>query len=118
MLKTTSLRNLLKLVRFEFRRFGYRVDGEPIIKGRYVEFDYEPATGQAAFSQHAVQPCLRVFGVEEDMTLDTEIAIDTVITLGVSYKHVDSGGNGYTVRYEIKCLPFMNEPYLKRTTQF
>jgi hypothetical protein len=102
---TITLQAITKLARFEFRRFGFRADGQNVeyrtTTSTIIEFNAEPATGQAAFSQNRVNTYVRLWGNPKNNEIVTEEP-ELVVDLGVSYTHVNSGSNGYTVRYLIK----------------
>jgi hypothetical protein len=106
-----TIRELTEMARFEFRRYGFRADGGTIRKkGEMVDvdFDPEPPTGQAAFSQSSVLPYLRIWrklDVLGLLLMDYDI-VDPVVELGISYEHYGKGSNGATVDYdfaEVRC---------------
>jgi hypothetical protein len=114
-----TIRELTELARFEFRRYGFRADGG-IIYGKTdrvdVDFTPEPSTRQAAFSQSSVTPRFGIWHQNNgDATWDSAIKpTDSVVDLGVSYKHYGTGSNGYVVRYELVQHPFGDPPVLRR----
>jgi hypothetical protein len=107
-----TLQAIIELVRFEFRRYGFRADGATIETHSStvsVDFEREPATGMSAFSQDSVTPYLRIWHeIEGEIALETEIPIPgrSVIELGVGYSHHGSGSNGITRRYSLTVDAF------------
>jgi hypothetical protein len=114
------IQEVIELVRFEFRRYGFRADGPGEIKAKEssirCEFEAEPATGQAAFTQYKIVPHFRIWVGAE--TADAQGVLKTdeeriSLDLSVSYEHVNGGSNGLDVRYELE-RPFLDSPRLIR----
>jgi len=118
-MKSITVNEIAEKTRFELRRYGFRADGNPEIRRNTFWFTPEPATGQAAFSQYCVQSYFRLYG-NEQLTLDSSVEFGEegqfYMDIGVSYTHVDSGGNGYSVRYLLKSRSFDDGATLKRET--
>ncbi len=89
-----KIADIIEMVRFEFRRYGFRADGGQVVRntnGLQVEFDQEPATGHAAFTQEIVYPRFHLW--VSDLPMDQ--------------------ATGSDVRYTITPIPF-DTPRLKR----
>jgi hypothetical protein len=120
-MKPIQIQAVMELVRMEFRRYGFRADGGKSRRAEktvHCEFDEEAATGQAAFSQYTVVPYCRIWVEAESAELHDVLITDEErisIDLYVSYEHVNGGGNGYSVRYEL-IRRFSDEIRLRRIT--
>jgi hypothetical protein len=121
--REVTIYDVLELVRFEFRRYGFRADGGKITRntnGLHVEFCTEPATGQAAFTQDAVEPYFILW--VSDLSMDLAAVIPPpdkvwVLDVGVSYTHFGDGRNGHSARYTIIQPPFGDPPILRRAAR-
>jgi hypothetical protein len=116
---TIAVTDIAKLVQFEFRRFGFRADGVRVApreewKSYMVEFDREPATGMAAFSQDWVEIGARIWS---DPTPENTVPLKDekgpAIELTVHYRHPAGGHNGYSQFYELKKA-YLEDPVLTR----
>ncbi len=111
----------IELVRFELRRYGFRADGGTISKSRdgqiVAEFEVEPATGQAAFSQDSVKSHLRIWVKELAAASGSVIPLEKpcCIDVSVGYTHCgNSGRNGWSARYELSRESFSDSAKLTR----
>jgi len=107
-----SIETIKQLVRMEFRRYGFRADGDAPATVRdgseslSMEFEEEAATGQAGFSQKAVTCHARVWLKDDNERRGLELC--------VQYAHWGSGQNGYDIHYELVGQAFGDPPRLRR----
>ena len=122
MLDRITVEDIAEMARDVFRSHGYRCDGDGYVeqeadaRGRAtgtlkVTWDYEPATGMAAFSQHKVQPSVDFYvealkGAElaehDGFVLDDGVLENMAVRLHVYYQHFSGGRNGYSRNYVAK----------------
>jgi len=121
-----SIETIKQLVRMEFRRYGFRADGDAPATVRdgseslSMEFEEEAATGQAGFSQKAVTCHARVWLKDDEAEAKPLMGLPIAynerrgLELCVQYAHWGSGQNGYDIHYELVGQAFGDPPRLRR----